>query len=161
MGEITYTCTSGVTDSDWTTSANMWDTTSGTYGYTSVNDTTVDVVYAYTTITGTGTITKVEIGVSGYRTGKFRYAYLGISTSGTRYELDDVFRIQLTTTWDTYWFDVTSGSCSPPVFESREWTNNDINYANLYIYTDGHNPFSKDAAYKCYIDQLYWRVTTE
>jgi hypothetical protein len=158
---ITYICTSGVTDAGWTNDTNAWDTTSGTYAYTVGNEYNNDyeIIYGYTTATGAGTITKVEVGLDGYKNTYFYYAYLWVSFSGARWMEGMDLRVPLTTTWDTYWFDVTSGTGSPPTFENREWTNDDITYANLGIYAKIRTPFSKLSTNRCYIDQLYWRVT--
>jgi hypothetical protein len=159
--EIIYACTSGVGELfHWTHSNYAWDTTSGTYAVCAAIDSESDYkIYGYTTATGGGTITKVEIGVSGYVTGYFYWANIGTSFSGARYTVSSDYHIPFTNTWDTCWFDITSSTDSPPMLESREWNNSDINYANLFVYTHAFSPFSMFLTTKCYIDQLYWRIT--
>lgn len=158
--EITYTCSSGTADAYWSDPEHAWDGSSGTYASCDAldyfSDAYIQRLYAYTTATGAGSITKVEIGVRGYKGAYFNWAYLCTTLSGTHYDIETRFKIPLTGSIATYWYDVTSGTSSPITMEDREWENKDINFANLSVYTKAAVPFSTGT---CYIDTLYWRVT--
>jgi len=158
---ITYACTSGTGGTGWTNKTYAYDTTSGTYAVPYINEMTYTrlPLYVYTTATGVGTITKVEVGVSGYSDQYYYWCYLSPTFSGSFYGESPSNRVPFTTSWDTYWFDVTSGVGTPPIFEGRGWENNDITYSNLSVFSEYENVFVKIGSYKAYIDQVYWRVT--
>ena len=162
MATTTYTCTSGTynANTSWTSIGNIYDGNTSTYatGTTYNNTDYLNYrVYNYTTVTGTGDITKVEFGVKGKKEEYYYGIFAYLTTSGGWYEDNYISEIPLTTSVDTYWFDVTSGTGTV-----LPWNNSDINYANLGIYTRRTNPFSdlSGNTQYCYIYETYWRITT-
>jgi hypothetical protein len=161
METITYSCTHGISGTGWYNVNNVWDDTASTYthSYTVKKEDTQGYILARTTATGLGDITKVEIGATGYRTGTFNYAYIGASFSGSYYTIIEWYKLYLEPTPDTYWFDITSGTAAPIMYEDRGWDNSDINNANLFLTARLESPIRESLFDAGYIDQLYWRVT--
>lgn len=158
-GVGTFDYTAGSSAGVWTTAGNAWNSVNNNYAVATVPGNTDDVNHYLKgtghNATGTGAITKVELGIEGFVSNvtrlfpMLRPVFNGTAT-GTAQDVAPTFGT--TDTDSTSWVDVTADAAGPG---AGGWTWTDL--ANLDVLVHGRT--TNNTARTLTIDQIRLRVT--